>query len=187
MLIRDEFEQARVIVALLVSIGFLTLHVAIKPLARREDGALMLFVEVGSIFTYMIVLLIKVCDMSSVAYAHQQQAKAAAKAVCRTFGFGDTADGDALLPLSLTTPKSETCVYFAGVFKVFVFFALTLLLLLLIIAAVRIGIEAVVPKAILLTRAHSIPVTKIMAKVAARKCEKCSDEPIALRFARVLF
>jgi hypothetical protein len=34
LLIGEESEQARVVVALLVSIGFLAFHVAIKPLAR---------------------------------------------------------------------------------------------------------------------------------------------------------
>ena len=101
LLIDENFEQARVIVALLVSIGFLALHVAVKPLERREDGALMMFVELAMVFTYLCVLLIKVCDMSSVAYTKHKEADAASAAVCRTFGLGDDAKGKALRPSSL--------------------------------------------------------------------------------------
>ena len=34
LLITEEYEQARVLVALLVSIAFLALHLSIKPLKR---------------------------------------------------------------------------------------------------------------------------------------------------------
>jgi hypothetical protein len=65
----------------------------------------MMIVELAMVFTYMCVLLIKVCDMSSVAYTDYKEAIAAAAAVCRTFGLGDTADGDGLNLPCFGSPK----------------------------------------------------------------------------------
>eukprot|EP00966_Prymnesium_polylepis_P078051 1809271-Prymnesium_polylepis.1 len=78
LLIKEEFEQARVIVALTVSTAFLALHLSFKPLRRAEDGALMACIELALVLAYTCVLLIKVCETSTEA--------------CRTFGFGDTAN-----------------------------------------------------------------------------------------------
>ena len=83
LLIEEDFEQARVLVALLVSIAFLALHLAVKPLRRPEDGVLMTFVELALIFTYTCVLLLKTCNISPVA--------------CATFGFGESPRGLYLL------------------------------------------------------------------------------------------
>ena len=79
LLIGAEFEQARVLVALLTSITFLTLHLAIKPLRRSEDGALMTLVELALILVYTCVLVIKSCEANS--------------SVCATYGLGSTSTG----------------------------------------------------------------------------------------------
>ena len=55
----------------------------------------MTFVEIALILTYVCVLLIKSCDMSSLRRV-QLDAEAFAKAACSTYGFGDTASGEAL-------------------------------------------------------------------------------------------
>jgi|EP00966_Prymnesium_polylepis_P016638 hypothetical protein len=52
MLIGEDFEQARVLVALLVSIAFLVVHLSVKPLRRSEDNALMTVVELALIVIY---------------------------------------------------------------------------------------------------------------------------------------
>jgi len=149
LLVGEDFEQARVLIALLSSIVFFGLHIAVKPLKRADDGALMMFVELALIFVYMCVLLIKTCDMSSVgASANLVDRDAAARAVCRTFGFGETAD---------------------GLYGLFLVSGLTLLLLVLLSAITRVGIEGVLPRMLLLTRAHSLSTTTLLAKVVNRK------------------
>jgi len=79
VLISEEFEQARVLVAILVSVMFLALRLTIKPFQRTEDAALMASIELALVLTYVCILLIKACEISS--------------DVCRTFGFGDAASG----------------------------------------------------------------------------------------------
>ncbi|KAL1527507.1 hypothetical protein AB1Y20_008897 [Prymnesium parvum] len=79
LLIPEKSEQARVLVALLVSILFLSLHLAAKPHRRPEDGVLMTIVHLTLILVYLCVLVIKTCNASSAA--------------CSSFGFGATADG----------------------------------------------------------------------------------------------
>jgi len=79
VLISEEFEQARVLVAILVSVMFLALRLTIKPFQRTEDAALMASIELALVLTYVCILLIKACEMSS--------------AVCETFGFGGTSSG----------------------------------------------------------------------------------------------
>ena len=65
MLIDEDFEQARVLIALLVSIIFLALHLVVRPLRRAEDGVLMMLVELALVFIYTSIRLIKSCDESS--------------------------------------------------------------------------------------------------------------------------
>ena len=123
LLLSEETEQARVIVALLVSISFLALHFSIMPFqryalpriarwlrtplfhaeppadpGRPEDSLLMVMIELSLIFIYICVLLIKSCDMSSVrqfgiSKATSRQTEDFTKAVCMTFGFGENASG----------------------------------------------------------------------------------------------
>ena len=134
LLIGEEFEQARVLVALLVSIAFVTLHLSIKPLrrceehkstralaafalvcetqlstrtpfCRAEDGALMLFVELALILIYTSVLLFKSCETSP--------------SVCKSYGFGESAEGErspqcSLHTLSLDLIGDEVLVSFSA-------------------------------------------------------------------------
>jgi hypothetical protein len=79
LLIGEDAELARVVVALLVSVAYFALHFAVKPFRHPEDGALMIFAEQSLILIYICVLLIKSCDVSS--------------DVCRMYGFGNTARG----------------------------------------------------------------------------------------------
>ena len=71
LLVNEEFEQARVLAALLVSVTFLALHFSIKPLRRPEDGALMTMAELTLVLVYTCVLLIKTCDFSSIGTAER--------------------------------------------------------------------------------------------------------------------
>ena len=79
LLIESPFEQARILTALLISITFFGLHLSLKPLKRKEDGMLMVSIELALILVYICVLLIKSCDMSP--------------ALCKTFGFGESPAG----------------------------------------------------------------------------------------------
>jgi 4-amino-4-deoxy-L-arabinose transferase-like glycosyltransferase len=79
LLIGEESEQARILVALLVSITFLSFLLSVKPLRRPEDSLLMMLVASTLILLYTSALLIKICDSSA--------------AMCQTFGFGETASG----------------------------------------------------------------------------------------------
>jgi hypothetical protein len=49
VLMIQDAEQARVLVALLVSVAFLSLHLFIKPLERDEDGILTAFIQVAMV------------------------------------------------------------------------------------------------------------------------------------------
>jgi hypothetical protein len=60
---------------------------------RVEDGALMYITELALIFVYVAVLLIKSCDFSSLGAAYRDNEQGIKAANCRTYGFGDTANG----------------------------------------------------------------------------------------------
>jgi len=134
LLISEEFEQARVLVALLVSIMFLAFHFAVKPLKRTEDGALMLAIELSLVLVYICILLVKSCQMS--------------RAVCATFGFGDTAK---------------------GLYLFFIFFGLVLLLVQIIIGAVTLYTTGYVPTIIQMAKTHSVAPSLILRRLALRK------------------
>jgi hypothetical protein len=53
----------------------------------------MLSIELALIFVYLCVLLIKSCDLSSVSEAYRN-IEGFAEAICVTYGFGSTADGE---------------------------------------------------------------------------------------------
>jgi len=78
-LIQEGLELARVLIALLVSVAFLALHLAVKPFARVEDGVIACTIEAALILIYIGIILVKACNESS--------------DVCIMFGFGDTASG----------------------------------------------------------------------------------------------
>ena len=69
LLINEEYEQARVLAALLASVTFMVLHFAIKPHGRPADGALVTMAELALVLIYTCVLLIKTCDFSSIGTA----------------------------------------------------------------------------------------------------------------------
>jgi hypothetical protein len=75
LLIKENYELSRVLVALLVSVLFLALDLAFKPHRRKEDGALMVLIELIMVLIYTCVLLIKTCHLSPY--------------VCENYGFGD--------------------------------------------------------------------------------------------------
>jgi len=79
LLIGEHAELARVLVAIITCVSFLSLHLAVRPLKRPEDGVLMTLAEMSLILVYVCVLLIKACETSA--------------AVCSTLGFGDEASG----------------------------------------------------------------------------------------------
>ena len=114
--------------------------------------------ELSLIVVYVCVLLVKSCDMSAVASEYQKDAQKVSKAICATYGFGDTAD---------------------GIFLFFVFFGLTMLALQLIIGFASLGIESFVPKILLVARAHSISPWTIFCKVMRRKYARVLSEVAA--------
>ena len=57
-----------------------------------ENGLIMAFIEIVLLLTYTSVLLIKSCDTSSLRRAQLNDLDTV-KAMCSTFGFGDTASG----------------------------------------------------------------------------------------------
>ena len=49
------------------------------------------------IFVYISVLLIKSCDMSAVSTEDRNDAEKIARGICKTYGFGETAEGATLI------------------------------------------------------------------------------------------
>ena len=94
LLIPEDFEKARVLAAILISVVFLSLHLAFKPLRRAEDSLLMTFFELVLLLLYVCVLLIKTCDLQGVqvsATVTSSAVQTTLAAMCRGYGFGDTA------------------------------------------------------------------------------------------------
>eukprot|EP00966_Prymnesium_polylepis_P211862 4907058-Prymnesium_polylepis.1 len=77
--IRGDAEQARVIVALFVSITFFGLNLRFKPLRAQDDASLTTLSHLALILLYTCVLVIKTCEQSPDA--------------CKSYGFGDSAKG----------------------------------------------------------------------------------------------
>ena len=117
--------QARVLVALCVSICFLALRLVIKPfkrcaaaleilvankvqshridsslsLRRPEDGSLMMLIELALVLIYVCVLVIKTCNMSMTT-SSSRDADTIARALCSSYGFGETSSGEQARRLS---------------------------------------------------------------------------------------
>ena len=53
----------------------------------------MMLSSLALIFVYISVLLIKSCDMSAVSIVDRNDAEKIAKGICKTYGFGETAEG----------------------------------------------------------------------------------------------
>jgi len=79
LLIRGEAEQARVITALFVSIGFFGLNLRFRPLKDQDNESLTTLSHLALILVYTCVLVIKTCELSPDA--------------CRSYGFGASAKG----------------------------------------------------------------------------------------------
>ena len=79
LLIRGEAEQARVIVALFVSITFFGLNLRFRPLRAQDNALITTLSHLALILLYTCVLVIKTCELSSDA--------------CRSYGFGASAKG----------------------------------------------------------------------------------------------
>ena len=79
LVVPERNEQARVLVALLLSVLFLTLQLIVKPLRRAEDDAFVTLVHLTLVLLYLSVLILKSCDLS--------------RAACETFGLGATGEG----------------------------------------------------------------------------------------------
>mmetsp|Transcript_14795 Transcript_14795/g.39539 ORF Transcript_14795/g.39539 Transcript_14795/m.39539 type:complete len:438 (+) Transcript_14795:2667-3980(+) len=126
LLIGEKFEQARVLVALVVSVTFLALHLSRRPLKRAGDSYLMMTVELALILVYLSVLLVKSCDLSSVSAAQRDHiSDEVARAVCAPYGLGDTS---------------------SGVFLFFVTFALTMLLSVLLLGSTKLWVHYLTPR-----------------------------------------
>ena len=67
ILIDEQHAQARVLVALLVSILFLSLETWVQPFRRRTDGMLARMSNVALVVAYLATLVFKVCDRDSEA------------------------------------------------------------------------------------------------------------------------
>ena len=79
LIVPERNEQARVLVALLLSVSFLTLQLIIKPLRRAEDDVFVKLVHLTLVLLYLTVLVLKSCDLSRTS--------------CEAFGFGVTGEG----------------------------------------------------------------------------------------------
>ena len=58
-----------------------------------EDSVLAALVDMALVLVYISVLLIKSCDVDSF-WSTLNNADTIARAMCNTFGFGETADGE---------------------------------------------------------------------------------------------
>jgi len=160
LLIKEESEQARVLVALLVSVAFVALTLSIKPCKRTEDGVLMTIVELALILVYICVLLIKSCDLSSLKSSRETQGSSMyrddiAVSICHTYGLGETSD---------------------GVFQFFVLFAFIMILLQLLGGLVKLYLTGNTPKLLRVAQAHAVAPSRVIIRLVARKCAGCTAE-----------
>ena len=63
-----------------------------------EDGSLMTFIQLGLIFLYVCVLVIKSCDLPA-GRTVTAEAEDVARTMCSTYGFGDSPEGDQANPV----------------------------------------------------------------------------------------
>eukprot|EP00966_Prymnesium_polylepis_P224213 5186814-Prymnesium_polylepis.1 len=150
--------QARVLVALLVSVAFLALHLFIKPLkrsprsrlqpryrplplasltaipctiihiCRSEDNILMALIELALILIFTCVLIMKACESSA--------------ELCNTYGFGSTGTGASQTGFLASLLFEFAVFLLIGVYLFFIFFGIAMLLLLLVITGVKLYVRA---------------------------------------------
>jgi hypothetical protein len=96
------------------------------------------------------------------------------RAVCATFGFGDTAKGDERLLFphtfrALLHRLLLLCKLITGLYLFFIFFGLVLLLVQIIIGAVTLYTTGYVPTIIQMAKTHSVAPSLILRRLALRK------------------
>jgi hypothetical protein len=110
--------------------------------------------------------------MSAVSVADRDAAEKIAKGICKTYGFGETAEGEPKQSRAqnCTQPTTLTAgVLATGIFIFFVIFGVVMVLLQLIFGVARLGVESFVPKVLLVARAHSLsPFTVVRNAMACR-------------------
>ena len=79
LIVSEEYEHLRVLLALVVSITSLALHLALKPFVSAADNAIAATMQLCLVILYLTVLLIKFCDLGAES--------------CAVFGLGSTGDG----------------------------------------------------------------------------------------------
>eukprot|EP00966_Prymnesium_polylepis_P282440 6526232-Prymnesium_polylepis.1 len=68
----------------------------------------MMMIELALILVYTCTLLIKTCDLSSIRSTHSD-ADNIARALCASYGLGDTASGETLRSADLDTGFHRSC------------------------------------------------------------------------------
>jgi len=154
LLISEQFEQLRVVVAILVTISFLSLNLAIKPFKRLDDAWVATMIELSLIGTYICVLLIKSCDLSSVSTDNRHE-RDLARAVCRTYGFGDDS---------------------SGVYQFFLVFLTSMVGLQLLHGCLRIICAGYMPKLFLVAAAHSVSPSTVLTRVIRRRAHYLGNQ-----------
>ena len=139
----------------------------------------MAFVALTLVLIYTCVLLIKLCDMSSLTRAQLSAEltvstmRHATRATCGTFGFGDTASGEKRLGLELIHKgiSTHTVRFFvcSGVFQFFVFFGLSMLAVQLLVLVLRFSFADHVPRFILIAMTHSVAPSTILKRLIGRR------------------
>jgi hypothetical protein len=71
LLVEEDFEQARVLMALLASIAFLALHLSIKPFKRAEDAHLMTMIQVALIISYSTAMALELSTLPALHTSHR--------------------------------------------------------------------------------------------------------------------
>eukprot|EP00966_Prymnesium_polylepis_P304929 7045110-Prymnesium_polylepis.1 len=186
LLISEEYEQGRALVALLVSIAFLTIRLSVKPLRRVEDTALMVFVDL------VLVCICRSCRSISRTQRYQSQCEKshvrspARRCVClahqdlrgivgcvrhiRLRQHSGRGAPTRSTPGGRAWPFS-TCASLcaAQVYLFFIFFGLSMILVQLIISLVNLYVTGNVPHVILIARSHSVSPSSLFWKVSIRK------------------
>eukprot|EP00966_Prymnesium_polylepis_P330067 7385733-Prymnesium_polylepis.1 len=93
LIISEEYEHLRVLLALVVSITSLALHLALKPFVSAADNAIAASMQLCLVILYLSVLLIKFCDLGEES--------------CAVFGLGST-ECESRLPIDVRKRTTHT-------------------------------------------------------------------------------
>eukprot|EP00966_Prymnesium_polylepis_P263695 6091521-Prymnesium_polylepis.1 len=106
LLIGEEAQQARVLLALLISVSCFGARLYLTPLRwangtkRKADDMLMTSIDIVLIISYLVVLVIKTCDQSLLGASltlGPSEREQAARATCSSYGFGSHSTGETLV------------------------------------------------------------------------------------------